>query len=276
MGHENVGVIAKAGKTFRRAQGRQGRRPRVPRALYAVHESGAGAIAASIATARRPTGITIRRRSDTATPRPTRRPTSGADFGHYLYLPWNAVLHKVPAGVTPKLAGFGTPLANGIQWSLLDAHISYGARILIQGPGQQGLSQVVAAKQAGADLIIVTGTTEDARRLKVTKALGADTIDVQTEDPLERIMEITSRKGVDFSIDCTAGAGKTAMLRRRGAQAQSGDARRPRERDASVPGLPARTRDAEIHHAQERPGHSYRACSSRCSSSRRTASRWSS
>ena len=41
---------------------------------------------------------------------------------------------------------------------------------------------------------------------------GADyTIDVQTEDPAARIREIVP-KGVDFSIDCTAGAGTAAML----------------------------------------------------------------
>jgi threonine dehydrogenase-like Zn-dependent dehydrogenase len=133
-------------------------------------------------------------------------------FGQYLYLPWNAVVHNVPAGVTAELAGIGTPLANGIQWSLLDAGIGYGHKVLIQGPGQQGLAQVVAAKQAGADLVIVTGTSKDAKRLEVAKALGADhVIDVQQDDPLERIMEITSRKGVDFSIDCTAGAGTKAL-----------------------------------------------------------------
>ncbi|MBV9440083.1 MAG: zinc-binding dehydrogenase [Candidatus Eremiobacteraeota bacterium] len=133
-------------------------------------------------------------------------------FGQYLFLPWNAIVHQVPEGVTPELAGIGTPLANGIQWSLLDAGIGYGHKVLIQGPGQQGLAQVVAAKQAGADLVIVTGTTRDRRRLEVARELGADcTIDVQREDPLERIMEITSRKGVDFSIDCTAGAGTAAL-----------------------------------------------------------------
>ena len=36
-----------------------------------------------------------------------------------------------------------------------------------QGPGQQGLSQTVACKQAGASLIIVTGTSKDAARMAV-------------------------------------------------------------------------------------------------------------
>ena len=59
---------------------------------------------------------------------------------------------------------------------------------------------------------IITGTSKDAKRLEVAKALGADyTIDVQKEDPAARIREIVP-KGVDVSIDCTAGAGTAAML----------------------------------------------------------------
>jgi threonine dehydrogenase-like Zn-dependent dehydrogenase len=71
----------------------------------------------------------------------------------------------------------------------------------------------MAAKQAGASLIIVTGTSRDARRLEVAKSMGADyVIDVQKEDPLARVMEITEHRGVDVVIDCTSGAGTAAVL----------------------------------------------------------------
>ena len=116
--------------------------------------------------------------------------------------------HRVPKGVTPELAGLATPMANGIEWSLFDGGVGYNSTVLIQGPGQQGLSQTVICKQAGASLIIVTGTSNDGARMEVAKALGADyVIDVQKEDPLARIKEITGGKGVDVVLDCTAGAG---------------------------------------------------------------------
>ena len=134
-------------------------------------------------------------------------------FSEYMYLPWNSVVHKVPDGVTPELAGLVTPMANGIEWALFDCNVGYNSTVLIQGPGQQGLSQTIACKQAGASLIIVTGTTKDAARLEVAKKLGADfVIDVQKENPLQRIMEITGGKGVDVALDCTAGAGTAAIL----------------------------------------------------------------
>jgi len=71
----------------------------------------------------------------------------------------------------------------------------------------------MAAKQAGASLIIVTGTSRDARRLEVAKSMGADhVIDVQKEDALARVMEMTGGRGVDVVVDCTSGAGTAAVL----------------------------------------------------------------
>src|SRR5206468_12963103 len=60
---------------------------------------------------------------------------------------------------------------------------------------------------------IVTGTSKDTARLEVAKALGADyVIVVEKEEPLTRIMEITSGRGVDVVLDCTAGAGTMPIL----------------------------------------------------------------
>jgi threonine dehydrogenase-like Zn-dependent dehydrogenase len=211
MGHENVGWIAKAGPKFVERKGvREGDLVFLEHYLPCMKCEWChlGEYRHCEATDWHHNPAAIRYGYTSA----ATAPYLWGGFGQYLYLPWNAVVHKVPDGVSPELCGIATPMANGIQWSLFDAQIGYGAKVLIQGPGQQGLSQVVAAKQSGADLIIVTGTSKDARRLEVAKALGADhTIDVQTEDPLERILEITSRKGVDYSIDCTSGAGTKAF-----------------------------------------------------------------
>jgi threonine dehydrogenase-like Zn-dependent dehydrogenase len=134
-------------------------------------------------------------------------------FSQYVYLPINAVLHKVPNGLTPEEAGIATPMSNGIQWALMDGGVGYASTVLIQGPGQQGLCCLMAAKQAGAARIIVTGTTRDTRRLEVAKTFGADAVvDVRKEDPLAVVQKVTDGRGVDVVIDCTVGAGTAPVL----------------------------------------------------------------
>jgi threonine dehydrogenase-like Zn-dependent dehydrogenase len=182
-------------------------------------------------------------------------------FAQYVYLPWNAVVHHVPKGVSPELAGLVTPMANGVEWSLFDGGVGYNSTVLIQGPGQQGLSQTVICKQAGASLIIVTGTSKDAARLEVAKLLGADhVIDVNKEDPLARIMEITGNKGVDVVLDCTAGAGTIpillgieAMKRKAGMIVVQGEM-------AEFPNFPIGRFTVKAITAKSARGHSYKAC----------------
>src|SRR3569833_2482399 len=181
-------------------------------------------------------------------------------FSQYMYLPWNAVTHKVPEGVSAELAGLVTPLSNGIEWALNAGGVGYDSTVLIQGPGQQGLSQVVASKQAGASLVIVTGTTRDASRLELAKMLGADhVIDVLTEDALGRVLELTGGKGVDVVLDCTAGAGTAPVLlgidalkRREGVMVTQGEL-------AAFPDFPLKKMTEKCIALRSARGHGYRA-----------------
>ena len=212
MGHENIGVIAKAGKTFLERKGlKEGDRVFVEHYVpcFQCEWCHKGEYRLCDATDWRKNPKALRYGYTSA----ERAPHLWGGFAQYMYLPWNAVLHKVPDSVSPELAGIVTPMSNGIQWALFDCGVGYNTTVLIQGPGQQGLSQVVACRQAGAALIIVTGTAKDKTRLAAAKALGADyVIDVSEEDPLARIMEITANKGVDVALDCTAGAGTIPIL----------------------------------------------------------------
>jgi threonine dehydrogenase-like Zn-dependent dehydrogenase len=212
MGHENVGTIVQAGPQFVEIQNlREGDRVFVEHyvACYRCEWCRLGEYRHCEATDWR-TNPDARRYGYTTCENPYHL---WGGFAQYMYLPWNAVLHKVPDAISDAEAGIITPLSNGIEWALYDCGVGLMSTVLIQGPGQQGLSQVVACKQAGASLIVVTGTARDAARLELAQKFGADhTIDVDAEDALARVLALTGGKGVDVVLDCTAGAGTVPVL----------------------------------------------------------------
>jgi threonine dehydrogenase-like Zn-dependent dehydrogenase len=259
MGHENVGVIAKAGKGFLERKGlREGDRVFVEHYVGCYHCAWchAGEYRHCELTDWR-TNPDARRYGYTSSEKPGRL---WGGFSQYMYLPWNSVTHKVPDGVSAELAGLVTPLSNGIEWALNAGGVGYASTVLIQGPGQQGLSQVVASKQAGASLILVTGTTRDASRLALCKDLGADeVIDVQQEDALDRVLELTGGTGVDVVLDCTSGAGTAPVLlgidalkRREGVMVTQGEL-------AAFPDFPLKKMTEKCIALKSARGHGYRA-----------------
>ena len=164
-----------------------------------------------------------------------------------------------PQGARRPLARTGRHRDTHVQRHSMDPHgwrCRYASTVLIQGPGQQGQCCAMAAKQAGADRIIVTGTSKDARRLEVAKALGADeVIDIQKEDAQARVLEITEGRGVDVVIDCSSGGGTAPMLLgHRGDQAQGRNDGGAGRRERHLPRFPDWQAHEEGHHAQERPG----------------------
>ena len=260
MGHENIGTIARTGREFAKRQGfKEGD------LVFLEHYVSCGQCEWCHLGQYRHCENTDWRYNPNAIrygyTAANLAPHLWGGFAQYVYVPWNAVVHRVPKGVTPELAGLATPMSNGIEWSLFDGGVGYDSTVLIQGPGQQGLSQTVVCKQAGASLIIVTGTSRDGARMEVAKALGADyVIDVEKEDPLARIKEITGGKGVDVVLDCTAGAGTLPILlgvealkRRGGTMVVQGEM-------AEFPNFPIGRITAKAITIKSARGHSYKAC----------------
>lgn len=259
MGHENVGTIVRAGRAFVERQG-LGEGDRVLVEHYvACHRCAwcrLGEYRHCAATDWR-TNPNARRYGYTSCEHPYHL---WGGFSQYMYLPWNAVLHRVPDSISTAEAGILTPLSNGVEWALYDGGVGFMSSVLVQGPGQQGLSQVVACKQAGAALVIVTGTSRDAARLELAKTLGADhVIDVDREDPLERVLELTGGEGVDVVVDCTAGAGTAPVLlgidalrRRAGTLVVQGEL-------AAFPDFPLKKLTEKAITIRSARGHSYRA-----------------
>ena len=116
-------------------------------------------------------------------------------------------------------------------------------------------------KQAGASLIIVTGASKDAARLEVATKLGADhVIDVEKEDPLARILAITSNKGVDIVLDCTAGAGTVPVLLGVEALKRKGGTIVVQGEMAEFPNFPLGRVTVKFITIKSARGHSFKAC----------------
>jgi len=260
MGHENIGYIAKAGKTFTKRKGlKEGD------LVFAEHYVGCmncehchrGDYRLCMATdwRKNPEGLRFG-----YTPI-TRAPHLWGGFAHYMFLPWNSVVHRVPKGLSPELAGVVTPMANGIQWALFDCGVGYNSRVLIQGPGQQGLSNVVSAKQAGASLIVVTGTSKDAKRMDVALKLGADhAINVEEEDPIGQLAAITGGEGFDVALDCTAGAGTAPLLLGLEALKRKGGTLLVQQEVAEFPNFPLAKLCNKYVTVKCARGHNYESC----------------
>lgn len=149
-------------------------------------------------------------------------PSLWGGYSQYLYMHPRTVIHRVPAGVKPHIAAMALPIGNGFQWAFLDGGAGPGKTIVVQGPGQQGLGCVIAAKTAGADTIIVSGLARDAHRFAVAKELGAQhCIAVDQEDLGAAVNRITNGRLADIVIDASGGGAAIvnpalALLRKRG------------------------------------------------------------
>ena len=261
MGHENIGTIAKAGREFTRRKGfKEGD------LVFVEHYVACGKCEwCHLGQYRHCENTDWRDNPDAIRYGYTsaeKAPHLWGGFAQYVYLPWNAVVHRVPKGVTPELAGLVTPMANGVEWSLFDGGVGYNSTVLIQGPGQQGLSQTVICKQAGAALIIVTGTSKDGARLEVAKTLGADfVIDVAAREPARARHGDHRRPRASMSRSTAPRArarsrsclGVEALKRKGGVIVVQGEM-------AEFPNFPLAKVTVKYITIKSARGHSYRAC----------------
>ena len=131
-------------------------------------------------------------------------PALWGGYAQYVFLPPNAVMHRLPEGLGARLATLAIPFGNGVQWACMDGGAGQGKTVLVFGPGQQGLGCVLAAKASGAFHVILAGKTRDRERLELARRLGADSvIDVDRQELRGAVMEITRGHGVDVVVDTT-------------------------------------------------------------------------
>jgi alcohol dehydrogenase len=134
-------------------------------------------------------------------------PSLWGGYATHLYLHPRTMMHRLPSKVPSDLMTLFNPLSNSVRWVYEVGKVGVGSTVVIEGPGQRGLLATVVAREAGAHCIIVTGTGKDVTRLKLAQQLGAHhVINVEAEDPVERVREITQGALADIVLDVSAGA----------------------------------------------------------------------
>jgi L-iditol 2-dehydrogenase len=147
-------------------------------------------------------------------------------FTQYVIVP-AANVHPLPASVDYESGALTEPLACVAHAVLNWPTVSPGDVAVIAGPGAIGLLTLQVVKASGATVIML-GTDSDAGRMELAQQLGTDyTLNVQQDDPLALIKEITDEGlGADVVYECS-GAGPAAaqileLVRRRGRYVQIG------------------------------------------------------
>ncbi len=128
-------------------------------------------------------------------------------YAGIMYLHPDSVVHRMDPALPASLAALFNPLGAGFRWAVEIPRTGPGDTVVVLGPGQRGLACVVAAREAGASKIIVSGLSADAHKLALARILGADhTVDVEQEDLRARVREWTDGRGADVVVEVTAWA----------------------------------------------------------------------
>jgi threonine dehydrogenase-like Zn-dependent dehydrogenase len=127
-------------------------------------------------------------------------------FATHLLATSQTILYPVPPHVPPELAALFNVFGAGLKWGVDVAGTRIGSTVAVLGAGQRGIACALAALQAGAELVAVTGLAQDAHKLKLAKELGVHlSIDVDNENLKDLILGETGL-GVDVVIDTTPSA----------------------------------------------------------------------
>jgi len=130
--------------------------------------------------------------------------TTDGGFAEYAVNNLNTLVH-VPDGMSDEEATLIVTDGTAMYGIDVLGGLIAGKSLVVTGPGPIGLMSVAVAKALGAEPVILTGTRE--ARLKIGRELGADhVINVQKEDPVAAVKQLTGGIGVDYVIECS-GAG---------------------------------------------------------------------
>lgn len=120
-------------------------------------------------------------------------------FGQYVAVPTDRLL-PLPEEIPMEIAPMVELYAIG-HHTLERGHVQPGERVVILGAGKVGLSVLDVLCHSASPSLAVSVDREDFR-LEVAKKIGAEvTVNIEREDPVARVMELTQGEGADCVIE---------------------------------------------------------------------------
>ncbi len=137
-------------------------------------------------------------------------------FGEYRVLN-EGELFKIENDIPFEELALAEPLSCAIH-SMNKMDIQIGDDVVVVGAGPMGLLNIIVARLRGARVIV---TELQPERLERAKRAGAhELVDASTQDPIERVKQLTSGRGANFVIVAVGGKAVTEqamqMLDKRG------------------------------------------------------------
>lgn len=127
-------------------------------------------------------------------------------------------LQPVPVGLEMDLASLGEPIACAM-YSGMHSEVQLGDTVVVMGGGFAGQIIAQCSKQKGASKVIVVDILDG--KLKTAEKLGTDrTININKEDPVAAVKDLTSGIGADVVVEAAGSEASfnaaTEMIRHNG------------------------------------------------------------
>lgn len=143
-----------------------------------------------------------------------RAPGWGVNGGmtDYIVMP-EALLHRIPDGIPWDVAALCEPLAIVVHEVDERAGVECADMVVVNGAGPIGILAGYLAKSRGASRVVMIGMGKsEPVRFKAARQLGVDdVVNLEKEDPVERVMELTGGRGADLVVEAS---GAPAGIRR--------------------------------------------------------------
>ncbi len=145
-----------------------------------------------------------------------RSPGWGIDgcFAPYMRFPEPELLHRLPDYLTLEEATLVEPMANVVTDVLERGRVEAGDMVAVIGPGPIGLLAAMAAKAAGAAMVMLVGTDADeSLRLPVARKIRSIdyVLNVQKENVVAFGLDVSGGRGVDVVVEASGSASGIAL-----------------------------------------------------------------